>query len=141
MTVMCSLLSANQGDSLHRMMLARNLRGICSELGFRLEFAWNSLGKRPGPAMRGTLHQGRGKRSLRRQEVGRDNFFLKSPGGGVSWARGEGPEGCLRGISGGRRLNTFFQGRNSHQENKGAPPFLVRISSLLSEEKAKILTI
>ena len=34
---------------------ARNLPGICSELRVRLEFAQNSLGKRPGSAMRGTL--------------------------------------------------------------------------------------
>ena len=45
-------------------MLARNLPGICSEfagirlkLGVRSEFARNSLGKRPGPAMRGTLQR------------------------------------------------------------------------------------
>ena len=35
---------------------ARNLPGICSELGVRSEFARKSLRKRPGPAMRGTLH-------------------------------------------------------------------------------------
>ena len=29
--------------------------GICSELGVRSQFARNSLGKRPGPAMCGTL--------------------------------------------------------------------------------------
>ena len=56
---MCSLLSADQGDSLHKRqgnggfgMLARNLPGTRSSLGI----AQNSLGKRPGPAMRGTLH-------------------------------------------------------------------------------------
>ena len=39
-------------------MLARNLPGICSELGVCSEFARNSLEKRPGPTMRGTLHRG-----------------------------------------------------------------------------------
>ena len=37
-------------------MRPRNLFGICSEVGVRLEFGENSLGKRLGPAMRGTLH-------------------------------------------------------------------------------------
>ena len=38
-------------------MFARNLPGICSELGVRSEFARNSLEKRPGPAMHGTLQE------------------------------------------------------------------------------------
>ena len=60
--LMCSLLSANQGDSLHRMT-RKGLGcfpGVCPEFrsDFALEFARNSLGKRSGPAMRGTLHPG-----------------------------------------------------------------------------------
>ena len=49
--------SANQGDSLHRM--TRKIEGLGCLLGFARilpEFARNSLGKRPGPAMRRTLH-------------------------------------------------------------------------------------
>ena len=67
--LMCSLLSANQGALLHRMTrklrvwdacseFARNSLGIRSELGVLSEFARNSLRKRPGSAMRGTIQQG-----------------------------------------------------------------------------------
>ena len=37
-------------------MLTQNLPRICWESSRNLEFARNSLRKRPGPAMRGTLH-------------------------------------------------------------------------------------
>ena len=55
----------------------------------------------------------------RREGGGGTDFFLKIPGReGVlpgRWGQGgEGPGGCLQGIS-GEGLNIFFRGRNSHQ--------------------------